>query len=237
VPFAPHEIENKRFVVALRGYQTDEVQGFLRAIAADYRALLESKDTSPDRWVTEIERVMSSTREDAEREAAEIKAAALAEAAAVREAADRETAAVHRQASAILAAAAAEAAAIRADATREAEVAPQKASEILAAASAEAAEIRAAASREAAELREATQTESEACFDEITRQAEEIRRLESALWTRIHALEHTVVEARQTLAHVSDLYPMGQFGSNGNGYGEAPSRAVPTNVEEAMAAR
>jgi DivIVA domain-containing protein len=177
VPFAPHEIENKRFVVALRGYQTDEVQGFLRAVAADYRALLgKMNDAEPDRWVSEIERIMSSTREEAEREAAEIKAAAAAE----------------------------------------------------------AAEIRAAAQRDAAAVREATQAESEACFNEIARQAEELRRLEVALWTRIHALEHTVVEARQTLGHVSDLYPMG---SNGNGYGEAPSLAVPTNAGEAMAAR
>ena len=31
MPFAPHEIENKKFVVALRGYATHEVESFLRA--------------------------------------------------------------------------------------------------------------------------------------------------------------------------------------------------------------
>jgi DivIVA domain-containing protein len=42
MPFAPHEIENKRFVRAFRGYRTDEVESFLRAVAADYRTALEA---------------------------------------------------------------------------------------------------------------------------------------------------------------------------------------------------
>jgi DivIVA domain-containing protein len=169
MPFAPHEIENKRFVVALRGYQTEEVEGFLRAVAADYRALLDQmqrESSTPDRWVADIERIMSSAREDAEREAAEIRAAAAAEATA----------------------------------------------------------IRASAERDAAELRQATQEQSDACFAEITRQAEELHRLESGLWNRMHALEHAVVEARQSLTHVSDIYPM-------------PSLGTVTNIEEAIAAR
>ena len=41
MPFAPHEIENKKFVVALRGYATNEVDAFLRAVAADYKSLLD----------------------------------------------------------------------------------------------------------------------------------------------------------------------------------------------------
>ena len=42
MPFAPHEIEHKKFVVALRGYEKDEVEAFLRAVAADYRALSDN---------------------------------------------------------------------------------------------------------------------------------------------------------------------------------------------------
>jgi DivIVA domain-containing protein len=172
MPFAPHEIENKRFVTALRGYQTDEVQTFLRAVAADYRALLEEPENdSPEQWVADIERIMRSTREAAECDAAGLRAAAEAEAAATRE----------------------------------------------------------TAAREAAELREAAQREAEACFAEIARQAEELHRLETALWTRMHALEHTVVEARQTLAHVSDLYPMPSLGSNGHAQGAAASLDVETS--------
>jgi DivIVA domain-containing protein len=153
MPFAPHEIENKRFVVALRGYQTDEVDAFLRAVAADYRALqrvTEAARGKPEQWVSDIERVMSTAREDAEREAAAIRAAAEAEAAAIREAAERD----------------------------------------------------------ATELRETTQREAEACFAEIERQAAELRRLEAGLWHRMHALEHAVIETRQSLAHASGLYPM-----------------------------
>jgi DivIVA domain-containing protein len=92
MPFAPHEIENKRFVVALRGYQTDEVEAFLRAVTADYRALLEEATGSREtgNMIAEIERVMRTAREDAEREAAEIVAAARREAAELRASTDLE---------------------------------------------------------------------------------------------------------------------------------------------------
>jgi DivIVA domain-containing protein len=88
MPFAPHEIENKRFVVALRGYQTDEVDAFLRAVAADYRAALEesqdgNRQAASNEIVAGIERVLGSGREASEQEAAEIRAAAERDAAAV----------------------------------------------------------------------------------------------------------------------------------------------------------
>jgi DivIVA domain-containing protein len=101
VPFAPHEIENKKFVIALRGYQTGEVDGFLRAVAADYRAALDAaaaraaepvqQHPAPEagearELVAEIERVMDGARARAGQEAAEIIAAAEREAAAIREA-------------------------------------------------------------------------------------------------------------------------------------------------------
>jgi DivIVA domain-containing protein len=155
MPFAPHEIENKRFVVALRGYQTDEVEAFLRAVAADYRAALEQRGvTTPDHLVAEIDRVMRRVRDEAEQEAAE---------------------------------------------------------------------IRAAAEREAAEIRQSAQREADVCFAEIARQAEELGRVERRLWARMHALEHAVVEAREAMSHIGDLYPA--------------KRAVETSVGEAIAAR
>ena len=110
MPFAPHEIENKRFVVALRGYSTDEVDAFLRAVAADYRAALEiaqsntrsQRETNPE-LIANIERFWSA-REAADQEAAEIRAAAEQEAAGIRTAAEREAAdmraAVEREAEA-----------------------------------------------------------------------------------------------------------------------------------------
>jgi DivIVA domain-containing protein len=139
MPFAPHEIENKRFVIALRGYQTDEVEAFLRAVAADYRAALEEAGVgTPDNLIAEIERLMRTARDEADRDAAD---------------------------------------------------------------------LRAAAEKEAAQLREAAQREAEACFAEIARQAEELGRIERGLWARMHALEHAVVEGREAMGHLGDLYP------------------------------
>jgi cell division initiation protein len=42
VPFSPEEIESKEFLITLRGYDKDEVQAFLRAVAADYRSLADT---------------------------------------------------------------------------------------------------------------------------------------------------------------------------------------------------
>jgi DivIVA domain-containing protein len=102
MPFAPHEIENKRFVVALRGYQTDEVDAFLRAVAADYRAALEGSQNGKEpatssELVADIERVLGSSREAAEREAAEIRAAAERDATQIRAAVDSEAEACYAE--------------------------------------------------------------------------------------------------------------------------------------------
>ncbi|HEV7134507.1 MAG TPA: DivIVA domain-containing protein [Gaiellaceae bacterium] len=166
MPFAPHEIENKKFVVALRGYQTEEVDSFLRAVAADYRALLEATQSlSPDRVAAEIEEAKRAAREDALRDVAE---------------------------------------------------------------------LRAAGEREVAALRDAAQEEADACFVEIGRQAEEVHRLQTLLWSRIHALEQTVVDARRSLA--TELVAMGAP-PPGDDYRDGPSLAADTNVAAAIALR
>ena len=94
MPFAPHEIENKTFVLALRGYHTEEVQAFLRAVAADYGALLEQvrRREVDHRELADVGRIMRVAREEAERDAAQLRAQAEAEAAAIREAAALESA-------------------------------------------------------------------------------------------------------------------------------------------------
>lgn len=102
MPFAPHEIENKKFVVALRGYQTDEVDAFLRAVAADYRAALDvpengNEPATSSELVADIERVLGSSREAAEREAAQIRAAAERDAAEIRAAVEREAEACYTE--------------------------------------------------------------------------------------------------------------------------------------------
>jgi DivIVA domain-containing protein len=102
MPFAPHEIENKRFVVALRGYQTDEVDAFLRAVAADYRAALEAGQNDPQAasgadFAADFERVLGSTREAADEEAARIRAAAERDAAELRASVEREAEAFYEE--------------------------------------------------------------------------------------------------------------------------------------------
>jgi DivIVA domain-containing protein len=101
MPFAPHEIENKRFVIGLRGYSTAEVDAFLRAVASDYATALAAAETtdreSPVTLVAEIGRVMGQSREAAEAEAAEIRRAAEEDAAAIREAARLEAEACYAE--------------------------------------------------------------------------------------------------------------------------------------------
>ena len=69
MPFAPHEIENKKFVVALRGYAKEEVDMFLRAVAADYRALAEDarkEPAIPAEWSERIENIVRSAWDSAQ---------------------------------------------------------------------------------------------------------------------------------------------------------------------------
>jgi DivIVA domain-containing protein len=100
MPFAPHEIENKRFVVALRGYATHEVDAFLRAVAADYRALAQ-RANGGEEWSAQvgvqIEDVVhvaagaaAKTRAEAEQTAREIVESAEREAAELLANAERE---------------------------------------------------------------------------------------------------------------------------------------------------
>jgi DivIVA domain-containing protein len=98
MPFAPHEIENKKFVVGLRGYATHEVEGFLRAVAADYAALQErAAAANPASY--EIEGLMRAAGEEAARithtaqeDAAEIRRQAEEDAELVRSAVAAEVA-------------------------------------------------------------------------------------------------------------------------------------------------
>ena len=88
MPFAPHEIENKKFVIGMRGYQTAEVEAFLRAVAADYRDALE-RVQEPSEVIAHIEQVQQF-RAAAEEEVAQLRRAAEEDAAAIRSAAERE---------------------------------------------------------------------------------------------------------------------------------------------------
>jgi DivIVA domain-containing protein len=109
VPFSSQEIENKEFVVALRGYQKDEVRVFLRAVASDYRAALErGRDEEKSRLESlseALSEVIQSARESTdglrrrlENESSAIRRRAEEEAAAFRSGAERDARAIRERA-------------------------------------------------------------------------------------------------------------------------------------------
>jgi DivIVA domain-containing protein len=102
VPFSPEEIESKEFLITLRGYDKDEVNAFLRAVAADYRAVMSSApDPSAPRagyeaLGEEISTVLSTAktsadqmRRRAEEEASSLRRRAEDESSQLRDAATR----------------------------------------------------------------------------------------------------------------------------------------------------
>lgn len=104
MPFSPEEIESKEFLITLRGYDKDEVQAFLRAVAADYRSLADSSRSSAPVTASnpfeslgeEVGTVLKVARESAN----QLRQKAEDEAAAARRRAEEESAALRNAASA-----------------------------------------------------------------------------------------------------------------------------------------
>jgi DivIVA domain-containing protein len=104
VPFSPEEIESKEFLITLRGYDKDEVQAFLRAVAADYRSLGDtSRAAAPvtssnpfESLGEEVGTVLKVARESANA----LRQKAEDEASAARRRAEEESAALRNAASA-----------------------------------------------------------------------------------------------------------------------------------------
>ena len=104
MPFSPEEIESKEFLITLRGYDKDEVQAFLRAVAADYRNVSESARTPApiatsnpfESLGEEVGTVLKVARESANT----LRQKAEDEAAATRRRAEEESAALRNAASA-----------------------------------------------------------------------------------------------------------------------------------------
>ena len=105
MPFSPEEIESKEFLITLRGYDKDEVQAFLRAVAADYRGIVEDSRSGAPAPTTsnpfeslgeEVGTVLKVARESANA----LRQKAEDEAAATRRRAEEESAALRNAASA-----------------------------------------------------------------------------------------------------------------------------------------
>ena len=103
MPFSPEEVEEKDFLVTLRGYDKDEVRAFLQAVSADYKAALDSSrsagQVSGDAFASlgaEVSHVFQTAKESAEavrrkadEEATALRARAEQEANGVRDAAGK----------------------------------------------------------------------------------------------------------------------------------------------------
>src|SRR4051812_7145718 len=112
---SPEDIESRQFQVSLRGYDVDEVRGFLAMVAESFRAVAETRHsapaaapaTAPGQPISigdEVNRVLQAATDAAEelrvkaqRQGAEMQAQAQAEAEQARQAA-REEAEAARQA-------------------------------------------------------------------------------------------------------------------------------------------
>lgn len=102
MPFTPEEIENKEFLITLRGYDKDEVQAFLRAVAEDFRSVSSTFRDVPvggnafEALGQEVSSVLQVAKESAtalkrkaEEEAAQARKRAEEEANALRDAASQ----------------------------------------------------------------------------------------------------------------------------------------------------
>lgn len=151
----PEEIEGKRFLVALRGYDKDQVHAFLALVADEHRALLEGNAPGGvalerDPATALGERVASIIRA-AIASAEEIRAAAQEEASRIVAAAEEERIASRRE---------------RDEARDE-----LRAAEAL---RREAAKINRAAAEEAARIMEAAQQELEAAIELRSAEAQQV---------------------------------------------------------------
>ena len=82
MPLTPEEIQNKDFLISLRGYDKDEVESFLGRVADDYRELVRGGGTSGDPFKDlgqEVGSVLQAAKDSADtlRRKAEEEATAL----------------------------------------------------------------------------------------------------------------------------------------------------------------
>lgn len=183
----PEEVETKEFIVALRGYDKDEVHDFLKDVAEELRVLRSGRDTGeaedPIRklgdHVTEVIRnaddVARRLREGAKSESDEVIRRAKDESAALRDEAINIREAAERAA-----------AEIRESAERDAaqfwEAANEYATEVRAKANREADELRETAKREVDALREAASRETDELLEAALREADELRGKAAKVW-------------------------------------------------------
>ncbi len=102
MPFTPEEIDSKEFLITLRGYDKDEVKAFLKAVAADYRAALDSAQPAPEAGGSAYEALgkdIGQVLQVAKQSADQLKRKAEEEATSMRRRAEEEAASLREAAS------------------------------------------------------------------------------------------------------------------------------------------
>lgn len=174
--FSPQEIENKDFLITLRGYDKEEVKAFLKTLAADYAEAVEAAGKAPSgehaykAWSKE----MAGLLQQAEKAADQITQKAMEEAGASRARAEDE-------------------------ATRLREAARNAAARATEEAENHAAEVRAEADRYAREVRTAAESDATERLEDVTRRVERLRATEDNVRTRLTGLETMLSSMRQDL--------------------------------------
>ena len=169
MPFSPEEIESKEFLITLRGYDKDEVQAFLRAVAADYRGVVENARSAATPVST-----TSNPFESLGEEVGTVLKVARESANALRQKAEDEAAATRRRAEE-------ESAALRNAASAAAKRLTEEAER-------HAIEVRASAERDAGER-----------LRETARRVERLQGTETKLRQRLYSLEMMLQSMRQEL--------------------------------------
>ena len=170
MPFSPEEIESKEFLITLRGYDKDEVQAFLRAVAADYRSIADSSKGGGMAAPVSTSNPFESLGE----EVGTVLKVARESANALRQKAEDEAAAARRRAEE-------ESAALRNAASSAAKRLTEEAER-------HAIEVRAAAEREAGDR-----------LRETARRVERLQGTETKLRQRLYSLEMMLQSMRQEL--------------------------------------
>ena len=191
----PQEIEAKEFFIALRGYDRDEVDAYLREIAEEHRRVLDELETravptaDEDPYAhlgAEVTNILRTARDsaasivaDAERDAEELALSAQIDADDIRTRAQREAEeirnAAHGEAEAIVAAAKERADAMNAEAEALRATAQQEVEATVAAARERAATIETEAEHLGRQRAVAAADEAAARLADVIRQQEHVR--------------------------------------------------------------
>ena len=228
MPLAPEEIEARRFPIALRGYEKDDVEGFLRRVAADYRAALSAISSAGDPYASlghEVGNVLRSAKESAEAlrldaeeeaklvrqkaadDAMEMRREAAEEAATTLESAREKAVKLSHEAERHRRSATEEAREALRQATRETEdmrrQAAEEATATLDTAADKADKLTNEAQRHSLELKEATERRCEEMLKEATERHYHLRAMEKELEERVAAVDQALARLRAELGTVA----------------------------------